>query len=484
MVMRVGGLATGMDIEAMVNKLMEAERMPLNRMEQQQTTLTWKRDAFREINRSILELETNMFNMKLSGTYNPKKVMSSQEDAVYATAESHTTNGAYEINVKQLATSAINISDGPVNKDAIVTAGTIQFTTYNENGEPVTHDVTVDDGDTVQNVLDKITRGDNNVRAFYDEQSQKVIMETTRTGNYNASGAEITFSDAFFTNTLNMNESNEKGGTNAVFEYNNSGMDMVSKNNAYELNGIHFQFNNVTEGNARISVSTDVDTSFDAILKFVDTYNEVIEKMNKSQIEEIHRDFKPLTEEQKKEMTEDQIKQWEEKAKSGLLRGESVISNNMYAMRRSWYSQVATGNEITSIDQIGITTSEDYMNGGKLVVDENKLKAAIRDNPDEVHQLFSNKATDDSEGLIHRLEKTVAATKEQIEERAGTSAHTLDNYTLGKRMKELNERIFEFEARMVRVENRYWNQFTQMEKAIQRLNNQSSQLFSQFGGGM
>ena len=54
--MRVGGLATGMDIEAMVNKLMEAERMPLDRMEQDRTLLTWKRDAFRDVNRSLLEL--------------------------------------------------------------------------------------------------------------------------------------------------------------------------------------------------------------------------------------------------------------------------------------------------------------------------------------------------------------------------------------------------------------------------------------------
>src|SRR5699024_5741750 len=102
MVMRVGGIASGMDIEAMVQKLMEAERMPLDRLKQQQTTLTWKRDAFREINSTLLELDKMMLDMKMSYTYNPKTAVSSQEGAITATANSNASNGSYEIKVKQL----------------------------------------------------------------------------------------------------------------------------------------------------------------------------------------------------------------------------------------------------------------------------------------------------------------------------------------------------------------------------------------------
>ena len=114
--MRVGGLATGMDIEAMVNKLMEAERMPLNRMEQDRTLLTWKRDAFRDINRSLLELSEMMtgtnFNMKLSKMYQSKTVTSSQPGAVTATGSTSASNGTYNIEVKELATNAINVEIG------------------------------------------------------------------------------------------------------------------------------------------------------------------------------------------------------------------------------------------------------------------------------------------------------------------------------------------------------------------------------------
>src|SRR5690625_7943900 len=110
MVMRVGGLATGMDIESMVNKLMEAERIPLTKMEQNRTELTWKRDAYRDLNRGLLELDELMNTMKRPSTYRSKLVTSSQEQAVTASSTSSASNGAYNIEVSQLASAATNVS--------------------------------------------------------------------------------------------------------------------------------------------------------------------------------------------------------------------------------------------------------------------------------------------------------------------------------------------------------------------------------------
>lgn len=494
MVMRVGGLATGMDIESMVNKLMEAERMPLVRMEQDRTKLSWERDAFRDINRALLGLNEMMLDMKFSSTYNSKAVRSSQENAITATGSTSAPNGSYQINVSQLATNAVNAGSEGVDLDQelseeIVKSGEIKFSTYNENGESEEHKVEVKAGDTIGDVLKEITNKDNNVRAFIDPQTKKVILETTRTGQYNPeeNGPEIIFDNdenGFFA-SLGLNTENEKGGQNAVFTYNN-GLELESKNNSYELNGVTFQFHDTTVGNATLTVTNDVDHSFDSIMAFVDKYNEAIDKMNKSQQEEKFRDFPPLTDEQKKEMSDDEIEKWEEKAKSGILRGESAISNGMFSMRQSWYANVETDGAYSSLIQIGITTSPDYMNGGKLIVDEEKLRNALSENPTDVQKLFSNTDKGESRGLVNRLEDAVKSTMGRIEERAGNArgTDTLENYSLGKRMKDLNEQISSFEDRMVRVETRYWNQFTQMEKAIQRLNDQSAQLFSQFGGGM
>ncbi|MFD2044996.1 flagellar hook-associated protein 2 [Ornithinibacillus salinisoli] len=516
MVMRVGGLASGMDIEQMVNQLMSAERIPLQKMEQDRTLLEWKRDGFREVYQKLFDFDEMMLGMKLSETYNSKQVSSSNEDAVTAVADPGTSNGSYNIEVTQLASSAINSSQSGIIDPEYATEfdpnksledqkhmfkngvdfGSFEFVTFDENGKEVTHSFDVKAEDSLNDVLKRITNDDNNVRAFFDNTSQKVIMETTRTGNYNNTdkylGAEIGFNgqtnSAFLTNTLQIKNGEqvdgawkrlEKGGQDAKFTYNGA-MELESKNNSYKLNGVTFNFK--SEGTANLTVNNDVDTSFDSIMKFVDQYNEIVEMINGSQQEEKYRDYKPLTQEQKDDMSDKEIELWEERAKSGILRGESSLSSGLFSMRQSWYSKVDTGGEFTSLTQVGIKTSSNYMDGGKLIVNEKELKDALRDDPAAVQKLFSNSAEGDSRGLVNRLEDAVETTMRQLEDKAGRPTSTLDNYTLGKRMKDLNTRISDFEQRMVRVENRYWSQFTAMEKAISQMNNQSAQLMSQFGG--
>ncbi len=486
--MRVGGLATGMDIEQMVNKLMDAERLPYTKLMQDRIRLTWKQDAFRDLNKSLLELDQLTLDMKLSHTYNAKKATSTQENAITGTPSSRAGNGVYQIEVKELATAAIRMSNDPV-EQAIPEeyVGDHTFETYDADGKRVTHSFTVKNGDTVSEVLERISNDDSPVRAFYDHTSQKVIMEMTRTGSYNpAGGPEIIFSSqegdaeaGHFFDYLKLDE--ETGGTDATFVYNH-GAELTSKNNHYELDGTLFHFHNVTDGPARITVQTDEDAVFDSIVQFVDKYNEVVEKFNGSQQEERFRDFFPLTDEHKKEMSEDEIKKWEEKAQSGILKGESIISNGLFSMRSSWYGTVQNDSAYSSITEIGITTTNRYLDGGKLEIDEEVLRKAISEDIESVQALFSNDDEGSGRGIIHRLDDQIDQISRKIHERAGKGTDTLDNYALGKRVKEINKRITDFEARLTRIETRYWNQFTQMEKAIQRMNDQSSQLFSQFGG--
>lgn len=495
--MRVGGLATGMDIEQMVNRLMDAERIPYTKLMQDRTKLTWKQDAFRDLNKSLLELDQLTLDMKLSHTYNAKKVSSTQQEAITGRPSSSAGNGTYQIEVKELATAAINMSTGKVGQEIDEEfIGDYTFQTYAENGDLQKHDFTVEKGDTVDDVLDKISTGESPVRAFYDKTAKKVIMETTRTGKYSTivesqaneepqgKQPEIVFTDEskdFFENVLGLKMENETGGKDAVFVY-NYGAELTSKNNTYELDGIVFEFHNVTNEAARLSVTTDEDAVFESIVQFVDKYNEVVEKFNGTQQEERFRDFFPLTDEQKKEMSEDEVKQWEEKAQSGILKGESIISNGLFNMRSSWYGAVHNDSAFSSITEVGITTTNRYLDGGKLEIDEEALRKAISEDVESVQALFSNSSEGSSRGIIHRLDDQIDQISRKINDRAGKGTDTFDNYALGKRMKEINSRITDFEARLTRIETRYWNQFTQMEKAIQRLNDQSSQLFSQFGG--
>src|SRR5699024_11006842 len=155
MVMRVGGIASGMDIDAMVEKLMDAERMPLTRMQQQHTSLEWKRDAFRTINSKLLSIDNIMFEMKLSSTYKPKSAVAIGQDIVTVTANANVANGTYKISVEQLATNEMHVSGkkiaANINLDSYAKEHT--FKTYQEDGNVTEHSFVIEEGDSLQHVL-------------------------------------------------------------------------------------------------------------------------------------------------------------------------------------------------------------------------------------------------------------------------------------------------------------------------------------------
>lgn len=489
--MRISGLATGMDTESIINDLMKAEKIPLDKMEQDKTKIEWQRDKFREINTLRQKIDDMAFDMQLSKTFKTKSVHSSMENAVTATGSPKAPEGTYKIEVTQLATSAINVSaDIKVDPEAnlfsemgYTDTQSFTLTTFDKNGKAVNFDYEIKQGDTLKDVIKRINDDDNNIRMFYDENTNKVIMETTRTGKYNLNeqGNEIEFdssADSVFKSIFRMSRANEKGGTNAKFKYNDA-YEIETKENNYTLNGINFEFKNTTDGvPATVTLTNDIDATVDHIKEFVEKYNELIDLMNKTQREEKYRDFPPLTEEQKKELEEREIELWEEKAKSGILRGDSIITSALTNLRQNWYQSVDTGGEYNVISQIGITTTKDYLDGGKIEINEEKLKEALQKDPDSVYKLFAGSG--DKKGIMDHLDDSLETMKTKINERAGRSSDTLSNYTLGKRIKDIDTRMNDFQNRLQQIETRYWRQFTAMEKAISTMNNQSAMLMNNF----
>ncbi|MRH41978.1 flagellar hook-associated protein 2 [Aquibacillus halophilus] len=498
---RISGLASGMDTDTMVKQLMAAERMPLDKLEQDKTWTTWQRDSFRDVNKLLYDLDSKILDMKMQRTYSSKTTNSSS-NSVSATATANASNGSYSVQVNQLASSAINVgSDLGLTADGkkidpakslssqfsnVTVPSSFEFSVYNEDGKSDPFTINIVQGDTLNSVLKKITNSGADVRAFYDSTANKVVMERTKTGNFNTSAAtdttadsghEIIFGTGFLTDTLKLTQNEEKDGKNADFLYNGK-LTVTPTTNSYTINDITFNFNEL--GTSTVTVRNDIDASYDKIMAFVDQYNETLEKVNGYLNEERFRTYKPLTDEQKKELSEDEIERWEEKAKSGTLKGESILSSGLSSMRQNWYGEVDNTSSFTHLTHIGIKTSSNYMERGKLEVDPDKLKKALREDPQSVHQLFSNDVKGSGRGIINRLEDSIESTMKNIESRAGKTSSVQNQYTLGRNLDNLDDRISAFEDRLVRIENRYWRQFTEMEKAIQQMNNQSNYLMQQF----
>lgn len=244
-----------------------------------------------------------------------------------------------------------------------------------------------------------------------------------------------------------------------------------------------------------MQATSDTKAAKEQITEFVEKYNEMIDEFNKQLKESKYRDYAPLTAEQRKEMSENEQKLWDEKAKSGLLRSDSIIRDGMAKMRETFMGSVAgLGDKfMDSLAEIGITTSKDMKNSGKLVINEGKLDAALEKDPDQVFKMFSQtgdvtvkeqivngktvKVTEDSRGIAWRLRDEMKKMTTQIEKQAGRDGAVNNTFSLGRAINESDTRMTKLQAKLRDVEARYWKQFAAMEQAINKANKQSS-LFS------
>ncbi|AEV20791.1 Flagellar hook-associated 2 domain protein [Geobacillus thermoleovorans CCB_US3_UF5] len=494
--LRISGLASGMDIDKIVSDLMKAERMPLDKLKQKKQLLEWQRDDYRAMNTLLQGLDDYLFsNITLQSSMLKKTVSSSNESVVTATAASSAANVATTMQVNQVATSAVWLSDATkrVDKASFSVDADVTLTINVTNGDGTTKQaaMTVKKGTTLDGVIAQLNSNlDLGVSAFYDEQTGRVsIMKKEMGAQASLVLADQATVDFFaqlgFTNTAAGQELTGKtAGKDADITIN--GLQTTRSSNTFTINGVTYTVKGT--GAATVSVATDVDAMFNAIKGFVDKYNETIDKINAKLKEERYRDYPPLTDEQKEAMTEKQIELWEEKAKSGMLRGDSILSSALSKMRMNVYTKVEGANipsGFSQLAQIGITTSSNYLDGGKLIIDETKLREKIKENPDAVYQLFNQDgATDAEKGIARRLRDTIKATIGKIEQKAGKTIWTNQQFAIGRDLIQINDQIDRFQDRLKQIEDRYYRQFTAMEEAIQRANQQSMYLMNAFGGGM
>ncbi|KIQ95158.1 Flagellar cap protein [Anoxybacillus thermarum] len=492
--MRIGGLASGMDIDQLVSDLMKAERMPLDKLYQKKQILEWQRDDYRSMNALLQDLDSYIFNnLTLQSNMLKKKTTSSDESVVTATANASAANISTNLTVTKVATSATWVSEASsASYTPSGTDTTLKINVTNGDGTSPTNPVTITiaANSSLDSVIAQLnSNSDLGISVFHDTKTGKISIMKKDTG----AAASLVMGDATtasffqqlgFTGAANGAELTGKtAGEDAQFTIN--GLATSRSTNTFTINNVTYTLKK--EGTASVTTTNDTDAMFNIIKGFVDKYNETIGKINAKLSEERYRDYLPLTDEQKEAMTEKQIELWEEKAKSGLLRRDSILSSGLSQMRLDIYSKVSDPSVNTNYDtlsEIGITTSSNYLENGKLIIDETKLRDAIEKDPNAIYQLFNASGSDfDTKGIAQRLRDTIKSTIGKIETKAGKTIWTNNQFEIGKSLNDLDKRIDAFEDRLKDIEDRYWRQFTAMEKAIQRSNEQSMYLMNAFGGG-
>lgn len=263
------------------------------------------------------------------------------------------------------------------------------------------------------------------------------------------------------------------------------GVTMERNTNTFELDGITMELTGTTgAGDPPISLTTsrDTDKIIDSLKSFVEDYNTLIEELNSYVAEEAtYKKYAPLTDAQKKEMSDREIELWEEKSKKGLLHNDSNVSSFLSDMRMVLYSSVEDAG--LALYDIGIETSDNWRDNGKLIIDEETLKSMVATNAENIRKLF----TDKEQGVAVKLQEAIkeaanvsSGSPGSMVRYAGTKDVLITSNTIYDEMKRISETLSKLNTKYELERTRYWKQFNAMEQAISNMNSQSSWLTQQF----
>ena len=278
--------------------------------------------------------------------------------------------------------------------------------------------------------------------------------------------------------------------------YNGVQTTITSSSNTFSIDGLDIRATNTfntgsatAEGGVSFTASADTEKVTETVKKFIEAYNAMIDEVRTQATTRPDSNYKPLTDDQKNEMNETSIKNWEDKAKEGILYNSSALKDLDNATQGIFSSMMMNGVSYDDLEKIGISFSDDYTAGGKIVFDEEKFKTAMDSDPEKVSDLFTG-----THGIVNTIDSTLSTYATRYASKNGNSygvlieeagseklSLTLTNNSIYKELKDMQETITNLQSQLSTEQDRYISQFTQMERLINQMNSQSSYL-SQLGG--
>lgn len=373
-----------------------------------------------------------------------------------------------------------------------------EIVTFTINGKTIDVKKTYEQA-TIKDIMNAINSSDAGVKITYDSLKNQFLMESTTIGA--ASSITYTDSSSGLLKALGIVDGEYKQGTDAEFTL--DGVEgMKRSSNTFTIDGVTYTLKGTSTSPVTISLEQNIDAVVENIKEFVNKYNELLDKINGKLYEKYDRNYQPLTDDEKDEMSEKEIEKWEEKAKTGLLAGDSILSKIVSSMRTALYEKVEGVS--MSLYEMGITTGS-YTDKGKLKIDESKLRKALTENFEQVVNFFTKEAEysyteslEDSakrtvrykqSGIAQRLydiiQDNIRTTRDSkgkkgiLLERAGytNDASDFNNYIV-EQIKNKQSEIDALEKKMTALEAAYYMKFTSMEKYLGQMESQMSSILS------
>ncbi|MBE5900482.1 MAG: hypothetical protein E7280_01100 [Lachnospiraceae bacterium] len=502
MPIRLTGIASGMDTDAMVKELVSAYSMKKTSIEKKKTKMEWQKEAWKDMNSKVYGFYTgSLSGMRMASTFtSQKKVTVSDPSKVSVSAGTGSINGSQTIQVKSLARAAYltgeKISNGATKYDkttklsdlGVGNAGNITVKMV----DGTTKVATIDGSQTIDEFCKDFSQA-TGLKARFDTASQRFVINAE-------SGLENDFDieSGDFLEKLGLDEERfdvtgvhvggavKQDASNARILVNGAAYE--SESNTFNVNGMTITASGITEpGNEiTVTVAADVDGIYNKIKDFFKDYNELINQMTKSFNAESAKGYDPLTDEEKDKMTDTEVEKWEKKIKDSLFRRDQQLSSIMSVMTTAMGKGYQINGKTYHLSSFGIETmgllnaADNEQNAYHIAgnADDSayasktdKLKKMIEEDPETVQEFFKNLASD----LYSALTKKMSTS-------SLSSAMTIYNdKEMDNQMKNIETSIKDWEKKITTYEDSWYDKFAQMEKAMTELNAQQTQLSSLLG---
>lgn len=262
------------------------------------------------------------------------------------------------------------------------------------------------------------------------------------------------------------------------------GATLTSNTNEIEVNGLIINLKGIPPAGEKISINVSEDTegTYNMVKDFIKEYNELLKEMNTMYNATSSKGYDPLSDDDKKAMTDDQIEKWETKIKDSLLRRDGTLDSLTSTMRMSMGTTVEIDGKRYSLANLGISTSTDWTERGLLHIygDEddaiykaegNKLQEMLKSDPELVGKVIA--------GVTKNLYESM--NKKMIQTAVSSTQTFYNDIEMKNQLTTYKKDITKWEKKLTEMENRYYKQFSAMEVALSKLNSQSSYLSGLLG---
>ena len=525
--LRITGMNSGLDTEAIIGSIMKVEQMKVDKQFKNMKQKEMRRDQIREANKLINDFRYEF--MTSTGGKGAKNVLAAMNFKGYKVTSDDTKNravitadptavaGTHTLDsVEQLATGGKMETLGNASRSGQGLSGTgFNLThigselgmnlTFDENDE-ISFSINGEEfkfnrADTLQKVINTVNSSKAGVTMGYSQLTDVFTI----TGKETGAGAQFTATDnegSSFLQAIGIQQSVPQGDP-LVAATSSQGQDAIAyidgikverSVNSFWIDGVNYNLKKTFNTDFDIGkddgsgigfeVSQDVDKAVGVIKDFVEGYNKLVASLTAMVQEAPNKEYLPLTDEERDALSESQLEKWEAESKKGMLYKDSNLNSLLSSMRNAFFQEIeGTGLSMAEIgiapgssviDKVYVGTQQDVQ------IDEEKLRKALIENPDQVVQMFNGGgATSDDRmetaGIGNRLIKLGNGYKNTTSE--------IQTASLDYEIEKLDDKIESMKEKMTRQEELLYKKYAAMETALSKMQSQGNWFAQQFGGG-